>query len=104
MVVHIFSPKTQEADEGRSTWVQGQPGLQSEFQDSQDYTEETPSWKTKTKPNQTNNNNNKNKTQIQNYFIQFKLWPYVAWLYVAWLGNLLSLLAEAFGYSEECVV
>jgi hypothetical protein len=32
-------------------WVQGQPGLQSEFQDSQDYTEK-PCLK-KTKPNQT---------------------------------------------------
>jgi hypothetical protein len=39
-------------------WVQGQPGLQSEFQVSQDYTEKpclekTKNQKPKTKPNQT---------------------------------------------------
>jgi hypothetical protein len=31
-VVHTFNPSTQEA---KAAWVQGQPGLQSEFQDSQ---------------------------------------------------------------------
>ena len=36
MVVHAFSPSTWEAEAGR---VRGQPGLQSEFQDSQGYTE-----------------------------------------------------------------
>jgi hypothetical protein len=35
-VAHAFNPNTQrQAD----FWVRGQPGLQSEFQDSQDYTE-----------------------------------------------------------------
>ena len=33
MVTHDFNPSTQEAEAGR-----GQPGLQSEFQDSQGYT------------------------------------------------------------------
>jgi hypothetical protein len=33
VVAHIFNPSTQEAEAGR-----GQPGLQSEFQDSQGYT------------------------------------------------------------------
>jgi hypothetical protein len=36
-VVHAFNPSTQEAEAGRG--VPGQPGLQSEFQDSQGYTE-----------------------------------------------------------------
>ena len=38
-MVHIFNPSTWEAETGGSLWVWGQPGLQSEFQDSQDYTE-----------------------------------------------------------------
>ena len=38
-------------------WVLGQPGLQSEFQDSQGYTEKT----CLEKPNNQNNNNNNNK-------------------------------------------
>ena len=36
---HAFNPSTQEAEAGRSLWVPGQPGLQSELQDSQGYTE-----------------------------------------------------------------
>jgi hypothetical protein len=31
-------------------WVQGQPGLQSEFEDSQGYTEKPSLWKKKMKP------------------------------------------------------
>jgi hypothetical protein len=38
MVVHTFNPSTQEAV-AVDFWVPGQPGLQSEFQDSQGYTE-----------------------------------------------------------------
>ena len=36
MAAHTFNPSTQEAD---LLWVRGQPGLQSEFQDSQGDTE-----------------------------------------------------------------
>ena len=47
-MVHTFNPSTWEAEADGSLWVQGQPGLQSEFQDKlQSYTEETLSWKTK---------------------------------------------------------
>ena len=35
MVAYAFNPSTQEAE----LWVWSQPGLQSEFQDSQGYTE-----------------------------------------------------------------
>jgi hypothetical protein len=39
-VVHAFNPSTWEAEAGRFlSSVRGQPGLQSEFQDSQGYTE-----------------------------------------------------------------
>jgi hypothetical protein len=38
VVVHSFDPITQEAEAGGS---QGQPGLQSKFQDSQGYTEKS---------------------------------------------------------------
>ena len=39
MVGHTFNFSTHDADAGRSLWVQGQPGLNSEFQDSQGYGE-----------------------------------------------------------------
>jgi hypothetical protein len=34
-----FNPSTQEAEAGGSPWIHGQPGRQSEFQNSQGYTE-----------------------------------------------------------------
>lgn len=37
--MHTFDPSTQEAETGESLKVQGQPTLQSELQDIQDYTE-----------------------------------------------------------------
>jgi hypothetical protein len=37
VVADTFNPSTQEAEAGRSLWVQSQPGLQSEFQDSQGF-------------------------------------------------------------------
>jgi hypothetical protein len=49
-------------------WVRGQPGLQSEFQDSQRYTEKPCLKKTKpnqTKPNQPNKQINNKKQQQQ---------------------------------------
>jgi hypothetical protein len=39
VTVHTFNPRTWEAEAGGSLWVQGQPGLQNEFQDRQGYTE-----------------------------------------------------------------
>ena len=51
VVVHTFNP---------STWVQGQPGLQSEFQDRQGYTEKPCVEKPKPKPKQTTKQTNKN--------------------------------------------
>ena len=39
VVAHAFNPNTWEAEAGRSLWVGGQPGLQSKFQNSQDYIE-----------------------------------------------------------------
>jgi hypothetical protein len=48
--------------------VQGQPGLQSEFQDSQGYTEKNLSQKTK-------NKTNKQKQQQQQRMIQEIVWP-----------------------------
>ena len=37
VVVHNFNPSTWETEAGRSFWVQGHPGLQNKFQDSQGY-------------------------------------------------------------------
>lgn len=51
VVAHTFDPSTREAKAGGSLWVPGQPGLQSEFQDSQGYPE---------KPYLQKPNNNKN--------------------------------------------
>ena len=40
VMAHTFNPGTQKAEEDGSLCIQGQPGLQSEFQDSQSpYTE-----------------------------------------------------------------
>ena len=35
VVAQAFNPSSQEAEAGRSLCIQGQPGLQSEFQDNQ---------------------------------------------------------------------
>lgn len=37
--VYAFNPSTQKAETGRSLGILGQPGLQSEFQTCQGYTE-----------------------------------------------------------------
>jgi len=37
MVVYIVNLRTQEAEAGKSLWVQGQPDLQSGLQSSQGY-------------------------------------------------------------------
>jgi hypothetical protein len=39
VAAHTFNPSTREAEAGRFLSSRGQPGLQSEFQDSQGYTE-----------------------------------------------------------------
>ena len=39
VVAHTFNPSTHEAEAGGSLLDRGRPGLQSEFQDSQSYTE-----------------------------------------------------------------
>jgi hypothetical protein len=58
VVAHAFSPSTWEAEaEASGFQVQDQPGLQSEFQDSQGYTE---------KPCVENKNKNKIKTKDKN--------------------------------------
>ena len=48
VVAHAFTPRTQEAEAGRFLSSR-QPGLQSEFQDSQGYTEKPCLEKNKTK-------------------------------------------------------
>ena len=58
----------QEAEAGRF-WVQGQPGLQSEFQDSQGYTEK-PCLK-KTKQNKQTNKQTNNALSGQAQFYKY---------------------------------
>ena len=60
VVAYAFNPSPRGGGRSRgSLWVQGQPALQIEFQDSQGYTEKR--WLKKKPTNQTNkNNNNKN--------------------------------------------
>ena len=53
MMAHAFHPSTQEAEAEGSLWVQDQSGLQSEFQNSQEYAEKP----CLVKPNQTNQPN-----------------------------------------------
>jgi hypothetical protein len=66
MVAHTFNPSTQEAEAGRFL-SSTQPGLQSEFQDSQDYTEKPCLKQNKTKQNKTKQNKKilKESTWIQ---------------------------------------
>jgi hypothetical protein len=40
-VAQPFDPRISEAEAGRFLWVQGQPGLRREFQDSQGYMEKS---------------------------------------------------------------
>ena len=56
MVAHAFNPSTWEAEAGGFR-VQGQPGLQSEFQESQGY-KEKPCLEKHQKPNQNKKQNN----------------------------------------------
>jgi hypothetical protein len=58
VVVHTFNPEL-EGQRQVDFWVWGQPGLQSEFQESQGYTER-PCLKKK------QNNNNKKKKSMSN--------------------------------------
>ena len=55
MVVHAFSPNTQEAEAGGFLWIRSQPGSLSKFQDSQGYTE---------KQNQVSKNQKNNQQTI----------------------------------------
>jgi hypothetical protein len=61
LLVHAFSPSTQEAETGESPWVQGQIGPRSELQDSQGYTEKSHLTSKQTKTEQ-----NKNPHKIRN--------------------------------------
>jgi hypothetical protein len=65
VVVHAFNPSTWEAEAGRFL-SRGYPGLQSEFQDSQGYTEKPCLEKTNNnKTKQTKKIKNKNKSKKQ---------------------------------------
>jgi hypothetical protein len=62
VVAHAFDPSTWEAEAGR--FLSSSPGLQSEFQESQGYTEKPCLVKTtqhKTKQNKTNKQKEKKK-------------------------------------------
>ena len=59
LVAHAFNPTIWEAEAGRCLWVQRQPGLQSDFQDSWCYRETLSPKDQKKKKNNNNNNNNK---------------------------------------------
>jgi hypothetical protein len=62
MVAHAFNPSTREAEAG-GFLSSSQPGLQSEFQDSQGYTEKPCLEKKKTEKNKNNNNKKKKNKQ-----------------------------------------
>jgi hypothetical protein len=58
---HTFNPSTQEAETGRSLWVQGQRGLPSEFQNKQPGYTEKPCLKKQTKQTEKNKRTKENK-------------------------------------------
>ena len=57
VVAHAFNPSTQQVD----FWVWSQPGLQSKFQDSQDYTEKLYLKKKKEKKKEKNSSEKKKR-------------------------------------------
>ena len=59
-LVHAFNTNTWEVETGRSLWIWGQCGLQSEFQDSQSYM-----IRPCLKRNKHNNNNKQTNKQKQ---------------------------------------
>ena len=61
MVTHTFNPSTWEAETEVNFWVWGQPGPQSEFQDSQGDTEKLCLEKPKNQTKQNKNKQTKNK-------------------------------------------
>ena len=68
--MHSFNPSTLEAEAGGSLWVQGQPGLQNEFQNSQGYIAKT--WLKKKKKKKKLKTNKKNKLKRQNNSPKYK--------------------------------
>ena len=93
MTVHSSNHSTQEAEAERSLWVWGQPGLQSEFQDSQGYTEKLSQ---KTRQNKMSNKQNNNKTPNKNNNLhqKNKLKPKVwLWFPKEWDGTILCFSA-----------
>jgi hypothetical protein len=66
MVVHTLNSSTQEEGEGGSLRIWGQPGLHSEFQDSQSYIIKTSCLRNQTQPTSqpTNQPTNKHKNEI----------------------------------------
>ena len=82
MVAHAFIPalgRQRQAD----FWVRGQPGLQSEFQDSQSYTEKPclkkNKNKNKNKKKKTKNKKNKERREQAAPLIMSQTHPAVAW-------------------------
>jgi hypothetical protein len=68
--VYAFNSSTQDGEAGGSLWVQGLPGLESKFQDSQGYTEKPCPEKKQNKTKQKKNQETKqNKTKNQ------RVWP-----------------------------
>ena len=61
--MHAFNPSTWEAEAGGSLWVQDQPVLQSEFWESQGYTEKL------CLERQKNKQTNQNKYKKNSYYL-----------------------------------
>jgi hypothetical protein len=82
-VAHAFNPSTWEVEAGGFLRVRGQPGLQSEFQDSQGYTEKPCLEKPKTKPNQTKpKQKNPKKIGEDKNRKYFKFWVFMVKWYI----------------------
>jgi hypothetical protein len=64
VVAHAFNPSTRERQRQANLRVRGQPGLKSELQDSQGYTEKL--CLEKPKPNQTKTKTKKQKQKRMN--------------------------------------
>jgi hypothetical protein len=96
---HTFDPSTREAERQVDFWVPGQPGVQSECQDSQGYTEKPCLEPTKTKKtNKEQNKQTKNILSPNNYqslsllYFRSQIYLYLASATMLFVATILSLI------------
>ena len=99
MVEHAFNPNpTLERQRQAEFWVQGQPGIHSEFQDSQTYTEKPC---LETKQNKTKQNKNKQTNKQKTGFVLHVLVFFLnVWMFSTWTPGVQEGQMEFSGFRK----